>query len=59
MDSMQDVGAHDDVEPYGEERLSYDVVRAANPLANVGLLMIGTGAVLGAYLLGDAIAMAI
>lgn len=43
------------VEPFGEERISYEVVRAANPLANMALLGLGAGAVFLAYLAGQSI----
>lgn len=43
------------VEPFGEERISYEIVRAANPLANMALLGLGTVAVFLAYLAGQSI----
>lgn len=45
------------VEPFGDGRhYSYEVARAANPLANYTLLAIGLLAVAVAYALGGAVA---
>lgn len=45
------------IEPYGNERVSYSIVRAANPIANIGLLVVGTGAVLLAFVAGQVIGL--
>lgn len=43
------------IEPYGDERVSFSIVRAANPVANLGLLVVGAGTAVLAFVAGQAI----
>lgn len=43
------------IEPYGNRIVSFDLVRAANPIVNIGLAVVGVGAVLLAFVAGQTI----